>query len=175
MYRTLPLICALCAAPAWAVHADAAWMTVKVANRQTGRSEYSYVVPGHSLTSSSAGVNCFGTANTANCQGTGTSQTISTPAQGGTYEVTGATLALRLPDGRLAVVNCGSKQNWGFGHQMHPYRDCRIPITESVEAKFNGSDAKLRWPVSIDGKKMESETYKILGVLPGPASPAAPR
>jgi hypothetical protein len=25
--------------------------------------------------------------------------------------------------------------------------------------------AKLKWPVSIDGKQIESETYKILGIL----------
>jgi hypothetical protein len=30
---------------------------------------------------------------------------------------------------------------------------------------FKGDKAKLKWPVSIDGKKMEAETYKTLGVL----------
>jgi hypothetical protein len=28
-----------------------------------------------------------------------------------------------------------------------------------------GDKAKLKWPVSIDGKKMATETYKILDVL----------
>jgi hypothetical protein len=40
-----------------------------------------------------------------------------------------------------------------------------MPIVDDIEAEFKGNKARLRWPVSIDGKKMESETYKILGVL----------
>jgi len=31
--------------------------------------------------------------------------------------------------------------------------------------KFEGDNAKLMWIVSIDGRKIESETYKILAVL----------
>jgi hypothetical protein len=31
--------------------------------------------------------------------------------------------------------------------------------------EFSGDNAKLTWPVSIDGKKLQSETYKILGVV----------
>ena len=34
------------------------------------------------------------------------------PALAGSYQVRGATLALQLPDGRVAVVNCDSKTNW---------------------------------------------------------------
>jgi len=41
-----------------------------------------------------------------------------------------------------------------------------MPLVDDIEAEFNGNKAKLQWPVSIDGKKIESETYKILGVLP---------
>ena len=40
-----------------------------------------------------------------------------------------------------------------------------MPIVDEIEVEFNGDKAKLLWPVSIDGKKMASETYKILGVL----------
>jgi hypothetical protein len=41
---------------------------------------------------------------------------------------------------------------------------------DSIEADFNGDNAKLIWPVSLDGKKMQSETYKILGILDRPKS-----
>ena len=41
-------------------------------------------------------------------------------------------------------------------------RSCRTPLVESIQADFNGDNAKLIWPVSLDGKKMQSETYKIL-------------
>jgi hypothetical protein len=40
-----------------------------------------------------------------------------------------------------------------------------MPLVDDIEAEFNGDKAKLMWPVSIDGKKTELETYKILGVL----------
>jgi hypothetical protein len=41
---------------------------------------------------------------------------------------------------------------------------------DSIEADFKGDNAKLVWSVSIDGKKMQTETYKILGVLDKPKS-----
>jgi hypothetical protein len=34
-----------------------------------------------------------------------------------------------------------------------------------------GDKAKLQWSVSLDGKKIESETYKILGVLSAGGQP----
>ncbi len=40
-----------------------------------------------------------------------------------------------------------------------------MPIVDNIEAEFNKDNAKLFWPVSLDGKKIESETYKIIGIL----------
>ena len=40
----------------------------------------------------------------------------------------------------------------------------RYSETEPVRS----DNAKLIWPVSLDGKKMQSETYKILGILDKP-------
>ena len=37
-----------------------------------------------------------------------------------------------------------------------------------IQAEFSGDQAKLKWTVSIDGKKLDSETYKILAVLDKP-------
>jgi hypothetical protein len=85
-----------------------------------------------------------------------------------TFQVHGATFTLLLPDGRLAVVNCESK----FAEKMRGpagnRRSCYQPLIDSFEADFHGDNAKLTWPVSIDGKKMKSETYKILGVFDKP-------
>jgi hypothetical protein len=48
-----------------------------------------------------------------------------------------------------------------------------MPIVDEIQADFNGKNAKLEWSVSLDGKKKESETYAILGVLPtAPSAPA---
>jgi hypothetical protein len=51
-------------------------------------------------------------------------------------------------------------------------RDCRMPLVKDIQVEFKGKNAKLIWPVSIDGKKLESETYKILAVLEPEKQPA---
>jgi len=79
--------------------------------------------------------------------------------------VTGATLSLLLPDGRIAVVNCASKWGPGIGG-LNGRRSCRIPIVDDVNVEFKGKNAKIFWPVSLNGKKLESETYTIVSVVP---------
>jgi hypothetical protein len=139
---------------------------VKIIDRQNSQSGYSYVVPGRSNTVSNTDVNCSAANTTVNCSGTTTTTGVSIPPQRVAYEVTGATLALQLPDGRLAVVNCESKVNLtDFNRMNQARRSCRVPLVNDIEAEFDGKSAKLRWPVSIDGKKVDSETYKILAVL----------
>ena len=140
---------------------------VKIVNRQVGETGYSYVVPASSQKTTNTNVNCNGTANSANCAGSTTSTASSTPSQVGSYNVTGATLSLQLPDGRLAVVNCASKINL-TEFNNHTRRSCRIPPGDYIQAEFDGDNAKLRWSVSIDGKKFQSETYKILTVIDKP-------
>ena len=148
-------------------------MTVVVVDRVDNRSNYSYVVPGFSTNNSSGTANCSGGAGYANCSGSGTTTGVHTPGFVGSYEVSGATLTLQLPDRRLVVVNCKSKMNWTEWDQG-AYRSCRIPLVRSIQAEFKGDKAKLRWPVSIDGKKLETESYKILGILDPPESPVDP-
>ena len=78
----------------------------------------------------------------------------------------GATLTLQLPNGDTAVVNCSSKFQERFAGPGN-VRSCRVPLVDSFEADFNGDKAKLMWPVSLDGKKTASETYKIIAVFKG--------
>ncbi|MFZ0687391.1 MAG: hypothetical protein WAM89_17750 [Terriglobales bacterium] len=75
----------------------------------------------------------------------------------------GATLTLVLPNGDSAVVNCTSKFHERFAGPGN-VRSCRVPLVDEFEATFNGDKAKLFWPTSLDGKKVESETYKIIAV-----------
>ncbi len=89
-------------------------------------------------------------------------------AVGRSFKVHGATFTLELPDGRLAVVNCESKFAEKFRGPAGNRRSCRTPVAENIQVEFNGDNAKLIWPVSIDGKKIQSETYKILGILDKP-------
>jgi hypothetical protein len=75
----------------------------------------------------------------------------------------GATFTLELPNGDRAVVNCTSKFQERFAGPGN-VRSCRVPLVDNFEADFNGDKAKLMWPTSLDGKKTESETYKIIAV-----------
>jgi hypothetical protein len=89
-------------------------------------------------------------------------------AVGKTFKVRGATFTLQLSDGRLVVVNCESKFAERFAGRAGNRRSCRTPVVDSIHVEFNGDNAKLIWPVSLDGKKKQSETYKILGILEKP-------
>lgn len=141
---------------------------VKIIDRQDSASNYSYAVPGYSSSTTSGNANCTAWGNSANCYGNSTTSGISTPGMVGSYQVKGATLSLELPDGRIAVVNCDAKVNWTEWTNPGMYRSCRIPLVNTIQAEFNGDKAKLTWSVSIDGKKMQTESYKILGVLDKP-------
>ena len=48
------------------------------------------------------------------------------------------------------------------------WRSCRTPAVDNIQVDFDGYSAKLIWPASLDGRKMQTETYKILGVLDKP-------
>src|SRR5271157_107468 len=85
----------------------------------------------------------------------------------GNLTVTGSTLTLLLPDGREAVVNCSSKFAEHFAGHAGNRRSCRVPLTDTVEVEFKGDKAKIIWITSLDGKKKESETYKVIGVFSG--------
>ncbi len=73
----------------------------------------------------------------------------------------GVKLTLQLPNGDTAVVSCTHKPAFGNNGE----RPCRVPPVDSFEVAFHGDKAKLIWPTSLDGTKMESETYKIIAVF----------
>ncbi len=81
------------------------------------------------------------------------------------FKVRGATFTLQLPDGRGAVVNCDSKFAEHMAGRVGNRRSCRMPLVDNIQADFHGDNAKLIWAVSLDGKKMQSETYKVLAIL----------
>ena len=133
-------------------------MPVTVVAKQLSEREYSYVVPGYVSTYANAYANCIGTS----CYSTGNASATVVAPREASYKLTGASLSLRLPDGRVAVVNCGSKLNWTG---WTAYRSCRVPGSDRVEAEFRGEKAKLVWRVGIQGEEERSETYKLIEVL----------
>lgn len=140
-------------------------LIVKVVDRQDNETDYSYVVPGHFSSYSNSSVSCSASSYSANCTGSGNTNGFSTPAQAVPFHVRGATLTLLLPDGRAAVVNCESKFAERMAGPRGNRRSCRVPLVADIEADFHGDKAKLEWVVSLDGKKKQSETYKIVAVL----------
>jgi hypothetical protein len=143
--------------------ASAQKIDVKIVGRQDSQTGYTYVVPGHFSSQSNSNVNCNLNPYDVACTGsTSTTGSIS-PPQNISYSVRGATFTLQLPDGRVAVVNCVGKLNWD--NLNGAYRSCRAPLVDNIQAEFQGDNAKLQWVVSLDGKKTQSETYKVLAVL----------
>lgn len=153
-----------CVAPTFAQR-----VSVQVLEKRDQETGYHGHVPGSYSGSSSGNTNCNAYGNTVNCQSSGSESGYYTAPHINAYNVSGATLSLRLPDGRIAIVNCASKYSLKMDYVNR--RSCRVPLVDQVGAEFKGKSAKLFWSVSIDGKKEDSETYKILAVLPAPATP----
>lgn len=145
--------------------ASAQKLDVRVIDRQDNETDYTYVVPSHFTSQGNTNLNCNSYGDNTNCSGTTTTTGTSTPAHQVSYHVRGATFTLLLPDGRAAVVNCESKFAEHMAGPAGNHRSCRIPLVENITAEFKGDKAKLVWVVSLDGKKMQSETYKVLAVL----------
>jgi len=148
--------------------ASAQKLNVKIIGRQDSDTDYTYVVPEYSFSNSTTNGNCNGNENNVNCNGSANTTRSSTPAHQVSYHVRGATFTLQLPDGRAAVVNCKSKFKERMAGVAGNHRSCRVPLVDNVQADFHGDKAKLMWVVSLDGKKMQSETYKILAILDKP-------
>ena len=136
---------------------------VKIVDRQTSDTNYSYVVPGHLYGQAQSNANCLGLANSVNCSASTTTSGSIVPPRSVSYDVRGATFTLQLPDNRLVIVNCESK--YAPRGDYINRRSCRMPLVDEIDVEFKGDDAKLIWPVSLDGKKTQSETYKILAIL----------
>lgn len=152
------------------VAASGQLMDVKVIDRRNNSTRYTYVVPGQFSSHSNTDLGCSGDSSNLNCSGSTTTTGVSTSSTTVSYTVEGATYSLLLPDGRVAVVNCTVKHKlnaMGLATLSQPEspRSCRMPFLNNIQADFKGSSAKLIWPVSLDGKKKESETYKIVAVL----------
>jgi len=140
-------------------------LAVKIVNRQDNETDYTYVVPGHFNSQSNSNVNCNAADTNVNCNGSSTTAGSVIPAQQVSYHVRGATFTLELPDGRAAVVNCESKFRERMAGPQGNRRSCRVPLVDKIQAEFHGDNAKLFWVVSLDGKKTQSETYKIIAIL----------
>jgi len=134
-------------------------LQVQIVNREESKKELKAVIP--ALPDPKA--DDKGTEKSATDKGSAAKSEPKSP-ETRTQTVTGATLTLQLPDGRGVKVSCESK--YAFRMDYINRRDCRVPPADEVTVEFDGDEAKLIWPISIDGRKTQSETYKILNILP---------
>jgi len=74
-----------------------------------------------------------------------------------TYTVTGASLRLQLPDGRILEAVCTDRMADQLSSQ--PRHSCMTPAEGPLQAKFKGANVKLTWRVA---KKKRSEVYSVL-------------
>jgi len=136
---------------------------VSVLYRQDSDIVYHAVIPGYSGPDADVTGACTLDPDPANCPD---------PNQGAdvkgipSYLLSGTTLSLGLPDGRIALVNCVSRHS-ANGNYINRH-SCGMPLTERADAEFTGQSAKLSWNVGPDGRKTEVETYRVIALLAKP-------
>ena len=139
--------------------ASAQKIAASVLYRQDSDNRYIAIIPGYTAPEDAdiTGA-CMLDPDPANCPRADGSMSNGNP----TYMLVGTTLSLLLPDGRVALVNCQNRYS-SKGTYINR-RSCGMPMVQRVQAEFVGPNAKLEWPVA-DGKKTESETYKVIALL----------
>jgi hypothetical protein len=138
-------------------------LNVNVLYRQDSDVMYHAVVPGYSGPDADVTGACTLDPDPANCPDPHAgAEATGSPS----YLLMGTTLSLGLPDGRIALVNCVSRHS-ANGNYINRH-SCGVPLTQHAEADFNGRSAKLSWTVGPDGKKTDSETYRVVAMLAKP-------
>jgi hypothetical protein len=127
--------------------------------RQNSDNSYSAVIPRADGSKVEGTVDCA--ADVAN-------EACSNPSQGVVpgqpyFNVTGTTVSLLLPDGRVALINCLNK--YSFKGNYINRRSCAMPMVPQVQADLDGKNAKLKWSAGPENAKIESETYRIVALL----------
>src|SRR5262245_19106048 len=108
---------------------------VKIVDRRSSENAYSYTVPQQVQANTRTDVNCSEWPNSVNCTDNSNTNGTVTPARTISYSAQGATFALLLPDGKIAVVNCVSKYRPRGVHINR--RSCRTPLIDVIDVEFN--------------------------------------
>ena len=144
--------------------AHAQKVDASVLNRQVSDSDYAAVVPGYTKP-----IECTETTPEVDCAvvepaaGESAGGALAAAYNVAAFNVTGTTLSLLLPDGRVALVNCVSRYSTK-GNYLNR-RTCGMPLVPSLQVEFKGQQARLEWLIGADKKKTESETYRVVAML----------
>lgn len=137
-------------------------VSASVLYRQDSDVLYHAVVPGYSGPNADITGACTLDPDPANCPDPQAGDAKGTPS----YMLMGTTLSLGLPDGRIALLNCVSRHS-ANGNYINRH-SCGMPLTERVDAEITGQSARLSWMIGQNGKKTESETYRVVALLAKP-------
>jgi hypothetical protein len=146
-----------------AASATAQKVPVSVLYRQDSDVVYHAVIPGYSGPNADVTGACTLDPDPANCPDPNLN---SDPKGTPTYLLSGTTLSLGLPDGRIALVNCVSRHS-ANGNYINRH-SCGMPMSERADAEFVGQSAKLSWTLGSSSNKTESETYRVVALLAKP-------
>lgn len=148
--------------------ASAQKMDARVIDRRSSDSAYNYHVPTHAASATSATADCHASSSSssssANCSDSAAADDSASSSP--TYLLTGTTLSLLLPGDRIAIVNCVSKSMFKIDYVNR--RSCRIPETDALQTDFSAKSVKLKWAENLDARKLKSETYRLVAILPRP-------
>lgn len=150
---------AICCLASYATAVFAQKLEATVLYRQNSDNNYAALIPDSAGTVPDGLVDCAADIANPTCSGPAQPAAPGQPA----LHVSGTTLSLLLPDGKVAVVNCLNR--YSFKGNYLNRRSCAMPLVEHVEADFNGQHARLKWLVSSESRKTESETYKVVALL----------
>ena len=150
-------------------------LNVTIVDRKSSDTLYTYVSPALATSASTPNPTCApqltrvtpsSTSVNVHCGGTSSVKTAFRPSLERGYAVRGTTFTLKLPDGRHLVVNCDTTSALNVDDVNR--ERCRTPLLDQIGVQIDGDNAKLIWPIGIDGKKNESETYRVLAILGDP-------
>ena len=136
---------------------------VSVLYRQDSDIVYHAVIPGYSGPDADVTGACTLDPDPANCPDPKQNEDLTGIPS---YLLSGTTLSLGLPDGRIALVNCVSSHSTN-GNYINRH-SCGMPLTERADVEFNGQSAKLSWTFGQNDKKTESENYRVVAMLAKP-------
>lgn len=136
-------------------------LDVSVLYRQDSDSRYVAVIPGYTGPESDITGACMLDPDPANCPKIDATASNDKPS----YLLIGTTLSLQLPDGRVALVNCQNQNRYSSKGIPNNRHTCGMPMVQHVQAEFAGQNAKLEWPIGADGRKTETEMYKVVAML----------
>src|SRR6476660_10541692 len=131
--RPVVLVCLLTAA--LLAQSKKEQIKVHILDQKESEAEFAISYPGYQQ--SNCNVYAYGNQGQVNCS------SVANPGGQSEYKTKGYAITLLLPDKRIVIATCEKKANWTDWSTTAPYRSCRHPLTNDVDAEFDADHVKL--------------------------------